>query len=174
MTHPATRPTIATPITYRDLVIGTCGFTSNPKHCVAVRVAPDGSLTEVWRIEKSVPHIPSPIIVNDLLFLWDDKGHPLCVHGYPMRSNGHDYGRRRTKWCCHKVCLKPQSDAADSHPCPPTPECPFQTSKHKLGQVVNIVDDSQLAGAEDGDDGDDAGAGSGGNGVKVASSLTSL
>ena len=44
----------------------------------------------------------------------------------------------------------------------------------KLGQVVNIVDNSQMSGAEDGDDGDDAGAGSGGNGVKVASSLTSL
>ena len=69
---------------------------------------------------------------------YDDNGHPLCVHGYPMRSNGHDYRRRRTKWCCHKVCLKPQTDLADSHPRHPTPECPYQTSQHKLGQVVNV------------------------------------
>jgi hypothetical protein len=69
---------------------------------------------------------------------YDDKGHPLCIHGYPMRSNGHDYQRRRTKWCCHKVCLTPQPDAADSHPRPLAPECPYQTSKHKVGQVVNV------------------------------------
>jgi hypothetical protein len=69
---------------------------------------------------------------------YDDKGHPLCIHGYPMRSNGHDYQRRRTKWCCHKVCLTPQTNAADSHPRPPAPECPYQTSQHKLGQVVNV------------------------------------
>jgi hypothetical protein len=69
---------------------------------------------------------------------YDDKGHPLCVHGYPMRSNGHDYGRRRTKWCCHKVCLTPQTDAAASHRHLKAPECPYQTSKHKVGQVVNV------------------------------------
>ena len=69
---------------------------------------------------------------------YDDKGHPLCIHGYPMRPNGHDYQRRRTKWCCHKVCLTPQPDTADAHPRPPAPECPYQTSKHQLGQVVNV------------------------------------
>jgi hypothetical protein len=69
---------------------------------------------------------------------YDDKGHPLCIHGYPMRSNGHDYQRRRTKWCCHKLCLTPQTDAAESHPRPLAPECPYQASKHKVGQVVNV------------------------------------
>jgi hypothetical protein len=69
---------------------------------------------------------------------YDDKGHPLCVHGYPMRSNGHDYGRRRTKWCCHKVCLTPQPNAAASHSHLQAPECPYQTSKQKVGQVVNV------------------------------------
>jgi outer membrane protein assembly factor BamB len=70
---------ISSPIVWKDLVIGTCGFTTNPKHCVAVRVAKDGTLTEVWRIEKAVPHIPSPIIVDDLLYLWDDKGILTCI-----------------------------------------------------------------------------------------------
>jgi hypothetical protein len=55
-----------------------------------------------------------------------------------MRSNGHDYGRRRTKWCCHKVCLTPRPHAADAHPRTLAPECPYQASKHKLGQVVNV------------------------------------
>ena len=40
---------------------------------------------------------------------YDEQGHPLCLHGYPMRSNGYDYQRRRTKWCCHQICLAPQA-----------------------------------------------------------------
>lgn len=66
---------------------------------------------------------------------YDEKGHPLCIHGYPMRSNGHDYRRRRTKWCCHQVCLAPQADASLHLP---TPECPYQAAQYKHGQVVNV------------------------------------
>jgi hypothetical protein len=74
---------------------------------------------------------------------YDDQGHPLCIHGYPMRSNGHDYRRRRTKWCCHQVCLpvlagpgRPQAEG--SQPQPPAPECPYQAPEHPYGQVVNV------------------------------------
>ncbi len=62
---------------------------------------------------------------------YNQNGHPLCIHGYPMRPNGHDYQRRRTKWCCHHRCLGPQSDHA-------APDCPYQAPEHKLGQVVNV------------------------------------
>jgi len=67
---------------------------------------------------------------------YDDQGHPLCVHGYPMRSNGHDYRRRRTKWCCHQVCLRPQGEGGE--PQLPPPECPYQAAHHPYGQVVNV------------------------------------
>jgi hypothetical protein len=74
---------------------------------------------------------------------YDHQGHPVCVHGYPMRSNGHDYGRRRTKWCCHQVCLpalagpgKPPADGSTAQPAPP--ECPYQAAQHPYGQVVNV------------------------------------
>lgn len=70
---------ISSPVVWKDLIIGTCGFTSNPKHCVAVRLYDAGKFEEVWRIEKSVPHIPSVILVNDLLYLWDDAGMVTCV-----------------------------------------------------------------------------------------------
>jgi len=94
---------------------------------------------------------------------YDDQGHPLCIHGYPMRSNGHDYRRRRTKWCCHQVCLPvprpaPSWDragtragasqgglagpgrppAAEAEPQPAPPECPYQTAHHPYGQVVHV------------------------------------
>jgi len=69
---------IASPILAGDLVIGTCGFTNEPKHCVAVKFE-NGKLEEVWRIERNVPHIPSPIVVGDYLYLWEDKGIGTCV-----------------------------------------------------------------------------------------------
>lgn len=70
---------ISSPVAWRDLVIGTCGFTANPKHCVAMRVDDAGQLSEVWRIERNVPHIPSVIVVGDHCYLWDDAGIVTCL-----------------------------------------------------------------------------------------------
>ena len=53
-----------------------------------------------------------------------------------MRSNGHDYRRRRTKWCCHQVCLRPPTPGSEPRPAPP--ECPYQAAQHPYGQVVNV------------------------------------
>jgi len=61
---------------------------------------------------------------------YDENGHPLCSHGYKMRSNGHDYERRRTKWCCEKTCRE--------HAERPVPDCPYLADKHQHGQVVNV------------------------------------
>jgi len=70
---------ISSPVVAGDLIIGTCGFTTNPKHCVAVRPGRNGGVEEVWRVEKSVPHIPSPIVHGDHVFLWEDKGIVSCL-----------------------------------------------------------------------------------------------
>ncbi|MDF1658422.1 MAG: PQQ-binding-like beta-propeller repeat protein [Verrucomicrobiales bacterium] len=69
---------ISSPIVTQGLVIGTCGFTANPKHCVAMKMI-DGKWEEVWRVERSVPHIPSVIAVRDHTFLIDDSGIATCV-----------------------------------------------------------------------------------------------
>jgi len=61
---------------------------------------------------------------------YDQNGHPLCLHGYKMEPNGHDYRHRRTKWCCEKACKK---DAQRS-----LPDCPFLAADRKHGQVVNV------------------------------------
>jgi outer membrane protein assembly factor BamB len=70
---------ISSPIATRGLVIGTCGFTANPKHCVAMRLAEKSEWEEGWRIERNVPHIPSVIAVGDLAYLIDDSGIGTCV-----------------------------------------------------------------------------------------------
>jgi hypothetical protein len=61
---------------------------------------------------------------------YDAEGHPLCPHGYPLRANGHDYARRRTKWCCAQAC------AHDTQR--PVPDCPYRNPEHPLGQIVNV------------------------------------
>ena len=69
---------IGSPIVAGDLVIGTCGFVTKLKHIVALR--PKGKqMEEVWRIEKSVPHIPTPLLLGENLFLWNDQGIVSCV-----------------------------------------------------------------------------------------------
>ncbi len=62
---------------------------------------------------------------------YDQNGHPLCLHGYKMQPNGHDYRHRRTKWCCEQG-LPP------STPNGPLPDCPYLAADHKHGQVVNV------------------------------------
>ena len=61
---------------------------------------------------------------------YNEKGHPLCIHGYEMRSNGYDYKRRRTKWRCGKSCLKDPERTV--------PDCPYLAPGHKHGQVINV------------------------------------
>jgi hypothetical protein len=61
---------------------------------------------------------------------YDAHGHPLCVHGYPMQPNGHDYQRRRTKWRCAHACQHDRRRLA--------PDCPFATTEHLHGQIVNV------------------------------------
>jgi len=69
---------ISSPVLAGDLVIGTCGFTNEPKHAVAMRWT-GSELEEVWRIERNVPHIPSVLVVNQRAYLWEDSGIGTCV-----------------------------------------------------------------------------------------------
>ncbi|MEM7700219.1 MAG: PQQ-binding-like beta-propeller repeat protein [Verrucomicrobiota bacterium] len=81
---------ISSPIVAGDLVIGTCGFTANPKHCVAMRLV-DRKWTEVWRIERNVPHIPGVLAVGERVFLVDDSGILTIVE----RATGKELDRAR-------------------------------------------------------------------------------
>ena len=36
-------------------------------------------MQEAWRMEKTVPHIPSPIIVGERAYLWSDQGIVTCA-----------------------------------------------------------------------------------------------
>ncbi|MEM1293879.1 MAG: PQQ-binding-like beta-propeller repeat protein [Verrucomicrobiota bacterium] len=69
---------ISSPVLAGDLVLGTCGFTNEPKQAIAVKWNGEG-LEEVWRITRNVPHIPSLIVIGDRVYFWEDKGIGTCV-----------------------------------------------------------------------------------------------
>jgi len=73
---------IGSPIVAGDIVIGTCGFVNNPKHAVAVRPGPgkNPEVKELYRIERNVPHIPTPVVYENRLYLWSDAGVVACYH----------------------------------------------------------------------------------------------
>lgn len=70
---------VGSPIAIGDLVIANCAFVNGPKHVVALRPGPAGAMQEVWRLEKTVPHIPSVIAVGERAYLWSDQGIVSCV-----------------------------------------------------------------------------------------------
>jgi len=97
---------ISSPIVAGDLVIGTCGFTANPKHCVALRLNEAGEFEEVWRIERNVPHIPSLIAIGERVFLIDDAGIVTVVE----RATGKELYKARTPGVEGSIFGSPVSD----------------------------------------------------------------
>jgi hypothetical protein len=74
---------------------------------------------------------------------YDEKGNPLCPHGYRLSFNGHDYRRQDSKWLCRQRCI--------AHPTPDLiPDdgidkqrvtaltCPYRNPDHPLGYSVVV------------------------------------
>ena len=70
---------IGSPISIGDLVIANCAFVNGPKHVVALRPGANGTMTEAWRVEKTVPHVPTVLATGDRAYLWSDLGIVSCV-----------------------------------------------------------------------------------------------
>ena len=71
---------IASPLVAGGFVIANCGFVGRDKHVVVLKPGKNpGTMDEAWRCEKSAPHIPSPIVVGDRMFLWSDLGVIQCL-----------------------------------------------------------------------------------------------
>jgi hypothetical protein len=61
---------------------------------------------------------------------YDENGHPLCPMNYRLRSNGHNYKRRQTKWRCSKQCR--------FDPKRPLPECDYLKPQYKHGYTTTV------------------------------------
>ncbi len=77
---------------------------------------------------------------------YDAQGNPLCLHGYRLSFNGHDYQRRDSKWVCRQRCRhRSQPDitldlaaSPDVQPASTAHDCPFRKLEHSLGYLVRV------------------------------------
>ena len=73
---------VGSPVVWKDLVIANSGALNGGKNAVVVRPATSGgkhSASEVYRVSRSAPHVPSPLVWEDRLFLWSDIGVVTCA-----------------------------------------------------------------------------------------------
>jgi hypothetical protein len=77
---------------------------------------------------------------------YDAQGNPVCLHGYRLAFNGHDYQRHNSKWVCRQRCRhRSQPDivldlapAAETTTASPPPGCPYLDPEHPLGYLVSV------------------------------------
>lgn len=83
---------IASPIVYGDLVLGTASWLSVRYESIAVRPAgPKGKLEPIYKLDRNAPLVPTPIVKDDLLFLWNDAGIVSCYNA----KTGENHWRER-------------------------------------------------------------------------------
>lgn len=71
---------------------------------------------------------------------YDEKGTPLCPHGYRLAFNGHDYGRRDSKWLCRQRCRRHSlPDVAPDLANPSAiANCPYRQTNRPRGFLVRV------------------------------------
>jgi outer membrane protein assembly factor BamB len=86
---------VASPILTGDLVITSCGSGGGGNYLVAMRLSADATTppVEAYRI-RSASYVPSPIVVEDLLFLFSDKGIVSC---YDVQTGELNWKKRASK-----------------------------------------------------------------------------
>ena len=70
---------IASPIVAGDLVVGTSGYLGVKYEVVALKPYANKKSEPLYRLERGVPLVPTPLIKDDLLFLWNDRGIVTCA-----------------------------------------------------------------------------------------------
>lgn len=72
---------IGSPIVAGDLVLGVCGWMGVKQEVIAVR--PGAAANEepkvAYRLDRSAPLVPTPLVLGELLFLWSDQGIVSCL-----------------------------------------------------------------------------------------------
>ncbi|MDP6553778.1 MAG: PQQ-binding-like beta-propeller repeat protein [Pirellulaceae bacterium] len=103
---------VGSPIVYGDLVIGSSGAGGGEKNVVAVQPASsDTPASEIYRIQRAAPHVPTPLIYNDRLFLWGDGGIVACIDAKTGKTIW--TGRVRGNYFGSPVCVDGKLYCAD-------------------------------------------------------------
>lgn len=78
----ASQRALGSPVFTDELVMASSGGVGGETQLVAIKpgAAMDGKATEAWRTNKQTPHVPTPLIYKDWVFLWSDKGIASCLN----------------------------------------------------------------------------------------------
>ncbi|HVR74348.1 MAG TPA: PQQ-binding-like beta-propeller repeat protein [Planctomycetota bacterium] len=89
--------TVSSPVIAGGLILGTCGSGAGGNFIVGVRPGGKGDVTAThlaYKLNKSIPYVPTPVALGDLLFLCSDRGVVSCVEAatgnvlYQERAGG--------------------------------------------------------------------------------------
>jgi len=79
---------IASPVVAGDLVIGCSGWLGVKKEVIAIRPPRTGGKPETaYKITRGSPLVPTPLVKNELLFLWEDDGIVTCADARTGKSH---------------------------------------------------------------------------------------
>ncbi len=74
--------TVSSPVIASGLLVATCGSGNGGNYIVAMKAGGKGDVTAThlaFKLNNSIPYVPTPVARGDLLFLWNDKGIVSCV-----------------------------------------------------------------------------------------------
>lgn len=73
---------LGSPVLADDLVIATSGAVGGDRQLVAVKATSSvagSDVTEAWRTTRQTPHVPTPLVYKDWLFMVSDQGIASCL-----------------------------------------------------------------------------------------------
>lgn len=79
----ASQRALGSVIQANDLIVATSGAFAGERQLVAVKPIAgeqsEFSATEAWRTTRQTPHVPTPLVYKDWIFLWSDSGIVSCL-----------------------------------------------------------------------------------------------
>ena len=78
----ASQRALGSPVIAGDFVVASSGGVNGDRQVVAVNPQATGEgvgVEEVYRVVRQAPHVPTPLVYRDWMFLWSDAGIVSCV-----------------------------------------------------------------------------------------------
>jgi outer membrane protein assembly factor BamB len=79
---------VSSPVLAAGLVIASCGSGGGGNYVVALRPPdkPGAEPKAVYEVRRSAPYVPTPVALDELLFLWSDGGIVTCVEATTAKT----------------------------------------------------------------------------------------
>ncbi len=78
----ASQRALGSPVIAGDLVVASSGGVGGERQVVVVKPQLSGDdvkVEEAYRVIRQAPHVPTPLVNRDWMFLWSDSGFVTCV-----------------------------------------------------------------------------------------------